>query len=137
MTTNSTTPDKQNAPAQTEAPKQKTAINRQYQKYYTAMSDLAQQHYDMLKASAISDEVIKERGYKTIANAGDLRPFGFSESQLRAPGLLLPLHTTDGQTPLYVFRPDNPRVLEDKKHRNPDGTFKEGELINSEDSLPF
>ena len=87
------------------------------------MPGLTQQHYEMLKASAISDEVIKERGYKTITNAKDLQSLGFSSSQERVPGLLLPLHSTDGQTPLYVYRPDSPRVIEDKKQRKSDGTI--------------
>jgi len=91
---------------------------------YTTLPGLAQRHYEMLKASAISDEVIKERGYKTITKAEDLRALGFSSSQERVPGLLLPLHTTDGQTPLYIYRPDSPRVNEDKKHRESDGKYK-------------
>lgn len=94
------------------------------QGHYTTLPGLNQQHYEMLKASAISDEVIKERGYKTITNARDLQSLGFSPAQERVPGLLLPLHSTDGQTPLYVYRPDSPRVIEDKKKRNPDGTYK-------------
>jgi hypothetical protein len=100
-------------------------VTNDHQEHYTTLSELAQYHYDMLKAAAISDDVITERGYKTITNAEDLRPLGFSSSQERAPGLLLPLHTTDGQTPLYVYRPDNPRVMEDKKHCNSDGTYKQ------------
>ena len=99
---------------------------REYKKqgHYTTLPELNQQHYEMLKASAISDEVIKERGYRTITNARDLQAFGFSPAQQRAPGLLLPLHTTDGQTPVYVYRPDSPRVIEDKKHRESDGKYK-------------
>ena len=94
------------------------------QGHYT-LPGLAQQHYEALKASAISDEVIKERGYKTITNAKELRPLGFSSSQENVPGLLLPLHSTDGQTPLYVYRPDSPRVLEDKKQRETNGQYKQ------------
>ncbi len=84
-----------------------------------------QQHYEMLKASAISDEVISERGYRTITDPAELKSLGFSEAQSRVPGLLLPLHSTDGQVPFYVYRPDNPRVFDDKKHRNQDGTYKQ------------
>jgi hypothetical protein len=85
---------------------------------------LSQSHYDMLKASAISDDVIRERGYRTITDAAELRELGFSRSQERAPGLLLPLHDTLGKTPIYVYRPDNPRVHEDKKHRDESGQYK-------------
>ena len=78
----------------------------------------------MLQNSAINEDVIRSRGYRTIANVQDLKELGFSPSQFRVPGLLLPLHTTDGKIGLYVYRPDNPRVFEDKKKgRNPDGTY--------------
>ncbi len=99
--------------------------HKQQQSHYTTLPGLSQQHYAMLKASAISDEVIKERGYRTTIKAKDLQVLGFSSAQQRVPGLLLPLHTTDGQTPLDVYRPDFPRVIEDKKKRNPDGSFKQ------------
>ena len=83
---------------------------------------LSQKHLDMLRASAINDDVIQGRGYRTITDAKELKALGFAQSQCRAPGLLLPLHTTDGKVGLYVYRPDIPRVLEDKKKKNPDGT---------------
>jgi hypothetical protein len=93
--------------------------------HYKGIAGLLQPHYQVLKNSAISDDVIRERGYRTITDKSDLKEIGFSESQLRVPGLLLPLHATDGQIPLYVYRPDNPRVSEDKKQRNQDGTYKQ------------
>jgi hypothetical protein len=86
------------------------------------MLNLSQQHLDMLHASAISDDVIRARGYKTISDCNELKQLGFSSSQCRVPGLLLPLHTTDGQVGLNVYRPNNPRVVEDKQKKNPDGT---------------
>lgn len=92
---------------------------------YTTTGDLAQHHVEMLKKSAISDEVIRERGYKTITTTAELQSFGFSPAQCRAPGLLLPLHGTDGSAPFAVYRPDNPRVFDDKDHRNPDGTYRQ------------
>jgi hypothetical protein len=94
------------------------------QNNYIAFPGLEQQHYEMLKASAIADDVIVERGYRTISNSKELKALGFSDSQIRVPGLLLPLHSTDGKSPFCVFRPDNPRVFEDKNHRNEDGTYK-------------
>ena len=86
----------------------------------TIPSDLAEvlspKHYKMLHIeSAISDEVIRERGYRTIYNASDLAGYNIPAAQRRAPCLLLPLHTTEGQTPFYILRPDDPRVFEDKK----------------------
>jgi hypothetical protein len=116
---------KQSAPADTRALRSPGKRQQNNQGDYTANLGLEQRHYDMLKASAIADDVIRERGYRTIMEAKDLKALGFSESQLRAPGLLLPLHSTDGDIPLYIYRPDSPRVLEDKKHRNEDGTYKQ------------
>lgn len=123
MTTNIKT---KGASAATKAPR----VTKRHQSYgtrnnYTTLPGLAQRHYEMLKASAIADDVIKERGYKTITQAEELRPLGFAPSQERVPGLLIPLHATDGKTPLYVYRPDNPRVFEDKKQREADGSYKQ------------
>ena len=46
--------------------------------------------------SGISDEVIRQRGYRSITAAAELRALGFAEAQCRPPGLLLPLWSTDG-----------------------------------------
>jgi hypothetical protein len=83
---------------------------------------LSQKHFDILHASAINDDVIGARGYRTITDANELHELGFSPAQCRVPGLLLPVHTTDGGNSPNVYRPDSPRVLEDKKKKNPDGT---------------
>ena len=120
-----TTKNKKSAPGMEPGTPATGRATRQEQENYTAFPNLAQRHYEMLKASAIVDDVIKERGYKTITEAKELRAIGFSDSQIHVPGLLLPLHSTDGKSPLNVFRPDNPRVFEDKKHRNEDGTYKQ------------
>ncbi len=83
---------------------------------------LSDKHLDMLRASAISDETILARGYRTITDAKELGELGFSPVQRRAPGLLLPLHTTDGDCLEIVFRPDNPRVKR-KGKKLADGTY--------------
>ena len=62
---------------------------------------LSPEHLKMLKEeSGISDAVIQARGYKTIPNVAEglaeLEAKGFAPTQCRAPGLLIPLHTTDG-----------------------------------------
>ncbi len=88
--------------------------------------DLSAPHLVMLRTeSGLSDEVIAARGYRTITNVKELAALNFAPSQCRVPGLLLPLHTTDGGNGLYVYRPDIPRVRQDKHKRNPDGTFKQ------------
>jgi hypothetical protein len=84
--------------------------------------NLSDEHLATLRASAIGDREIIMRGYRTITNPTDLANLGFSSKQCRAPGLLLPLWTTDGNNGLCVYRPDNPRVVENRKKKNPDGT---------------
>lgn len=91
--------------------------------------DLAQRlcdtHLVMLRAeSGISDAVILARGYRTIQDTKDPALADFAPAQRRAPGLLLPLWSTDGQNPLNVYRPDIPRTYDDKrKRKNTDGTY--------------
>jgi hypothetical protein len=82
---------------------------------------LSDQHVQMLQQSAITDEVIASRAYRTITEANELRQLGFSPAQCRAPGLLIPLWTPNGEQ-LAVYRPDNPRVVENKRKRSPDGS---------------
>jgi ribosomal protein L37AE/L43A len=73
-------------------------------------------HLAQLRASALPDDVIRERGYRST-DGKDLAGLGFSPGQRRGPGLLLPLCQTDGRQKIMVYRPDNPRVFEDKKGR--------------------
>ncbi|MBA4376288.1 MAG: hypothetical protein C0401_08980 [Anaerolinea sp.] len=83
---------------------------------------LSENHLKMLSIeSGISDQMIQERGYRTITSEGDLVQFGFSPAQRRVPGLLIPLHTTDGKISLHVYRPDNPRTYEERSKREADG----------------
>ncbi len=71
-------------------------------------------HQKMLaEESAIDPAVIVARGYRSVTSQ-EAREYGFTGQQQRA-GLLIPVHTTDGQLPLYVLRPDRPRVVEDKR----------------------
>jgi hypothetical protein len=84
---------------------------------------LSDKHLTMLRdGSGIADDVIEARGYRTITDAKDLSAKGFSPAQCRVPGLLLPLHTTDGGNGQYVYRPDNPRIHEDRSKREVDGS---------------
>src|SRR5512143_61125 len=85
---------------------------------------LAEYHLNALKTgSLINDAVIQARGYRTITQTAELDGLGFARAQQRPPGLLIPLWTTDGKNSLCIYRPDNPRVVEDRHKRNPDGTF--------------
>src|SRR5262245_10664552 len=79
---------------------------------------LSAEHLRMLKEeSAISDEVIVARGYRSVNDPKELKALGFRGQQLRVPGLLLPLHGTDGSQPLSVYRPDLPYIDAKKKVR--------------------
>lgn len=88
-----------------------------------SVPDLFDAHRRALEVeSAILPEIHQERGAYTVTNAADLRAASFAAYQIRLPGLALPLHTVDGKI-LLVFRPDNPRVKEDRRQRNPDGSY--------------
>ncbi len=71
--------------------------------------ELLTQHLDHLKASSISVEVIKERGYRSVLGKAELAKVGFGKVQQRAPGILIPLHGTDGKLVGHQYRPDSPR----------------------------
>lgn len=85
---------------------------------------LSERHLAMLcDESGISEAVIQARGYRTVTDEADLIPLGFAPRQRRVPGLLLPLHTTDGRAGSPLYRPDNPRVMENRSQKNTDGTY--------------
>ena len=60
----------------------------------------------LAEESGILEQVISERGYRTISQEGDLVQYGFSPAQRCVPGLLSPLHTAEGKIGLQVYRPD-------------------------------
>ena len=41
------------------------------------------QHLEMLRASAISDEVVRQRGYRTVTTKAELLGLGFGRYQAR------------------------------------------------------
>lgn len=87
---------------------------------------LLQEHLAHLKGSALSIEVIKERGYRSELGKSKLKEVGFSTVQQRTPGLLIPLHGVTGGIIGYQYRPDNPRrdASRDRliKYENPRGS---------------
>ena len=84
--------------------------------FSTKVPALLQSHYLTLsKGSGLSVQVIRERAYRSITHARDLAEFGFTASQQRAPGLLLPAHAPDGSNSLYLYRPDHPRQTKSGK----------------------
>ena len=86
---------------------------------------LLNEHLDQLKASAISLDVIRERGYKSVLGKTALREAGFGKAQQRVPGILIPLHSVDGSSISPQYRPDYPRLNtkgKPIKYENPVGS---------------
>ena len=79
---------------------------------------LSVEHLRILKVdSGICDEVIKNRGYRTVTIKAELRRLGFSDAQTRVPALLIPVWGVTGEVALHQIRPDDPRVLNGKALR--------------------
>jgi hypothetical protein len=77
---------------------------------------LLAQHKKMLEQeSAISPEVICERGYRSVRSPGTLERLGFGKFQRQVPTLLIPLWNVDGEQIGHCHRPDKPRVKKGKK----------------------
>lgn len=84
---------------------------------------LLQHHMKMLRDdSAINNEVIIDRGYRSINDPNTLKSLGFANSQCRVPGLLIPVHHVtenwldkNPKSITYQYRPDTPR--QDEKGR--------------------
>jgi P4 family phage/plasmid primase-like protien len=80
---------------------------------------LSPAHAKMLRDSAISPEVIKERGYFTIETRADY-PGGILSTEvppgLSLPALVIPWHDVEGKRARYQFRPDVPRRGDKRKY---------------------
>ena len=71
-------------------------------------------HQKLIDDSAISSEVARARGYRSVTTSAALRKLGFSDRQARAPALLVPVWSVHGELLLYQARPDDPRILDGK-----------------------
>lgn len=83
------------------------------------------QHANLLKASAISAEIARERGYVSVDTKRRLEDTGFAWQQRRVPGLLIPVHDVTGSIAAYQYRPDDPRATRAGKiikYETPAGT---------------
>ncbi len=70
----------------------------------TDIASLSPQHLSMLREeSGIAETIIAARGYRTVTQETELVRLGFAAAQRRVPGLLLPLHTTDGRSDGYIY----------------------------------
>lgn len=73
-------------------------------------SELAIDHAQILKDSAITPDVAARRGYATITAKAKIKRLGFSERQCRTPCLLIPVWGTSGEIVNYQIRPNNPYI---------------------------
>jgi len=62
------------------------------------------QHAELLRASAISPDVARERGYASVDIKKRLEGAGFAPYQRRVPGLLIPVHDVTGAIALHQYR---------------------------------
>src|SRR4030067_3627439 len=77
----------------------------------SAGASLSPNHLEHLKKSAISLEIIIQRGYQTVTAKKQLEALGFSKQQCRVPGILMPVHGVNGDGIVNnQFRPDSPRL---------------------------
>ncbi len=65
---------------------------------------------ELLAASAISKEVIAERGYYTAVRKSQLEGLGFKRGQCVVPALVIPIRDSKGQLVTYQTRPHWPRI---------------------------
>jgi len=76
--------------------------------------------------SAIADEIITTRGYRSMVHPDDLQDLGFSKVQARtAPALAIPLWDVHREQHGWQIRPDSPRLTTDGKvikYENPKGS---------------
>jgi len=88
--------------------------------------ELLEQHLQHLKKSAISIDVMRERGYRSVLGKTPLKEAGFSKTQQRTPGILIPLHGVSGEVIGHQHRPDHPRQDSNRqrtiKYENPRGS---------------
>jgi hypothetical protein len=86
-------------------------------------SGLLPHHANLITASAISNEVARARGYRTVSTKAKLKGLGFGEAQRRIPALLIPIWSITGEIATYQIRPDEPRIKDGKplKYETPAG----------------
>src|SRR5215472_16361159 len=69
-------------------------------------------HAKLIQDSAITADVARARGYRSVTKGEDLRWLGFNMAQQRlVPSLLIPIHNVRGEITTYQIRPDIPREI--------------------------
>jgi putative DNA primase/helicase len=75
---------------------------------------LSDEHFaELVEESAISPDLIAQRGYRTVSVKAELERLGFSRAQISVPALEIPWYRPDGSLGLYQIKPDEPRVSRD------------------------
>jgi hypothetical protein len=67
-------------------------------------------HAGLVTASAISEEVARARGYRTVSTKAELKGLGFGEAQRCTPALLIRVWSVTGEITTYPIPPDEPRI---------------------------
>ena len=89
----------------------------------TEFLDLAPQHAQLLKASGITPEQAKARGYRSVRATPGLDGLNIAREGRSVPGLLIPLLRANGTRWGWQYRPDSPRERDGKpvKYESPHG----------------
>jgi hypothetical protein len=74
-------------------------------------------HLQALTQSAISDDVIRERGYWSATKKAELEELGFGRKAQRVPSLVIPIYGVTGELEWSAHRPDSPRVVDGKPRK--------------------
>lgn len=74
------------------------------------LMDFPHHRDELLEGSAISEDVIVGRGYRTIKSKAELGRLGFARSQQVGNALLIPRFSPAGESIPPQMKPDNPRV---------------------------
>ena len=74
-------------------------------------------HLNLLKESAISEEVIRERGYWSATKKSQLDDLGFGRKAQRVPSLVIPVYGVTGECEWVAHRPDQPRVADGRPRK--------------------
>ena len=87
------------------------------------MNELLDHHRELLKASAITDEVIALRGYWSAQRAAELERLGYRRNTVSAPALVIPMWGVRGELVGYQIRPDVAPVIDGRvaKYLSPPG----------------
>jgi hypothetical protein len=71
------------------------------------------QHAQLLRASAISVDVARQRNYQSVDTKARLESIDIPKAHRMVPGLLIPVYgpeSTNGEAATWQYRPGHPRV---------------------------